>query len=229
MTAYRNDVDALAARDEVLTRELADKQRELDVVQRMLVEAREAEAAEAKAHNVMVGRRRLRRVFVALGVLGLAAGAAGAMCISEGPDMVPACTADCAKAESPDEARFTAVLAGKGYARIDLEPRYPAMGGVETQAELHAVIGEAVEPWQPFMYTRDATVRPAVASNIYKGGEPEPYPEFATDGNGGVWRIVREEPLPVVAAPTGTGWTRKVWLLPAGTSFRGDLPVANPR
>jgi hypothetical protein len=228
MTAYRNDVDALAARDEVLTRELADKQRELESVQRMLVEARAAEAAEAKAHNVMVGRRRVHRVLMSLGVLALAAGAAGVMCVSEGPDMVPSCT-DCTKTESPDEARFTAVLAGKGYARIDLEPRYPTLGGVETQAELHTAVGEAVEPWQQFLYTRDATVRAAIASNIYKAGEPEPFPEFATDGNGGVWRIVREEPLPAVAAPTGTGWTRKVWLLPAGTSYRGDLRVANPR
>jgi hypothetical protein len=227
MTAYRNDVDALAARDEVLTRELADKQRELDAVQRMLVEARAAEAAEAKAHNVMVGRRRLRRVGMLLAVLALAAGAAGAMCIS-GDESALDVQAP-APEVSPDEARFTAVLAGKGFARIDLEPRYAARSGFETQAELHAAIGEAVEPWQQFMYTRDATIRPAIASNIYKSGEPEPAPEFATDGNGGVWRIVRAEPLPVAAAPAGIGWTRKVWLLPTGTSYRGDLTVGSPR
>lgn len=225
MTAYRNDVDALAARDEVLTRELADKQRELDDVQRMLVEARAAEAEEAKANNVMVGRRRLRRVGMLLGVLALAAGAAGAMCITADDQVL----VEAPKTEvSRDEAMFTALLAGKGYERIDLEPRYVSRSGFETQPELHAAIGEEVDPWQQFLYTRDATVRQAIASNIYKSGDPEPSPEFATDGKGGVWRIVRTEPLPVVTTPTGIGWSRKVWLLPSGTSYRGDLTVASP-
>jgi len=226
MTAYRNDVDALAARDEVLTRELADKQRELDDVQRMLIEARAAEAEETKANNVMVGRRRLRRAAMMLGVLGLAAGAAGAMCITTDDQVF----VEVQKPEvSRDEAMFTALLAGKGYERIDLEPRYAARSGFPTQAELHAAIGEEVDPWQQFLYTRDATVRQAIASNIYKSGDPEPSPEFATDGKGGVWRIVRTSPLPVVAAPAGIGWSRKVWLLPSGTSYRGDLTVASER
>lgn len=226
MTAYRNDVDALAAREEVLTRELADKQRERDDVQRMLEEARAVEAAEAREYDVMVGRRRVRRVVGGFAVLFVAGVAAGALCVQH--DEVNIVAAEPA-AVKPDDTKFGLALAAKGLATIQLEPRFPTgIGGLDSEADVHGAVGEAVDAWQPFTYTRDASARTAVASPLYRGGQEEPQPEFVSDGQG-VWRVIRDIPHPAAIAPEGLKWSRKVWLLPSGSSYRGDVQVAYPR
>ncbi len=61
--AYRSDVDALAARVQALSAELADRERERDEVARMLAEARAKEQADRVAADYAAGgpQRRLRR------------------------------------------------------------------------------------------------------------------------------------------------------------------------
>jgi hypothetical protein len=231
MTAYRNDVDALAAREEVLTREVADKQRERDEVVRMLEEARTVEAAEAIANDVMVGRRRVRRLAIGLAVLAVLIGAgiaAAAALLVIRDDKSPAVAAPVVSQAAParDDVRFGLALATKGLEQVSLEPRFVPASGFDTLAELDEAIGEAVPPWQQFSYTRDAQVRQAVASPAYRVGAAEPEPEFVTDSNGGVWRVTPA--AETVAATTGR-WTRKVWLLPLGSSFRGDVEIAFAR
>jgi len=231
MTAYRNDIDALAAREEVLAKEVAEKQREHADLQVMLEEARAAEAAEAREHDVMVGKRRLRRIVGASAIiLAVGVAAAGLVITRDHQEPVTVALAAEATLTAPDLVKLDAVLAGKGLERIELEPRFPTgLTGVDSEAEAHAAVGEAVEPWQQFNYTRDASVRPAVASPLYRGGEMEPTAMFARDASGGVWRLAALAPEPVVLAPARIKWSRKVWLLPQGTSFRGDLAVAYPR
>ena len=228
MTAYRNDVDALAARDEVLARELADKQRERADIQRLLEEARAADAAEAEQRDVMVGRRRLQRIAVGLAVLVVAGVAAGAVVVTRHP--APPFIAE-VPAEQIDETRYELALAAKGLTRVELEPRFVGgLHGFPTASEVDAVLGPPVEPWQQFTYTHDASARQAIASPLFHGGDLEPEPELASDGYGGIWRVVRDLPRPAPArVPATSGWARKVWLLPVGSVYRGDVAVAYPR
>lgn len=226
MTAYRNDIDALAARDEALARELADKQRERADVQRLLEQARAADAAEAEQQDVMVGRHRLHRIAVGLAVLVAAGVAAGAVLVQRQPAPVVF------RAEVPavDETRYELALAAKGLTRVELEPRFVGgLRGFSTVTEVDAVLGQPVEPWQQFTYTQDASVRQAFASPLFRGGDLDPDAELVSDGYGGVWRVVRDIPRPPVRVPVHMGWTRKVWLLPIGSVFRGDVQIAYPR
>ncbi len=228
MAAYRSDIDALAARDEVLARELADKQREHDDVKRMLEDARLAEAAGAVERDVMVGRRRLRRFAVGFAVLAVAGVAGAAVCITH--DDVGVATAVSPTVERPDETRFSLALAAKGLTLVDLEPRFIAgVSGLETPTDVDLAIGGPVAPWESFTYTRDAHARPAIASPLYRGGDVEPMPEFVTDGYGGVWLVIRTVPREAIHAPAAAGWSRKVWLLPLGSVFRGAVEIAYAR
>ena len=226
MTAYRNDTDALAARDEVLARELADKQRERAVVQRLLEEARAADAAAALDNDVRVGRRRLNRLAIGLTVLVVAGVAASALVVnrSRGVATVASPVAE------PDETLFSLALAAKGLTPVELEPRFIAgVGGVATTAEVDALVGAKVAPWEPFMYAGDAQVRLAVASPLYRGGDVEPTPDFVSDGYGGVWRVERSVPRAAVLTHASALWSRKIWLLPLGSAFRGVAEIATQR
>lgn len=226
MAAYRNDTDALAARDEVLARELADKQRERAVVQQLLEEARAADAAAAASNDVRVGRRRLRRFVIGLAMVAVAV---GAMFVSANRDH--RCVAAVASpAAEPDETLFSLALAAKGLTLIELEPRFIAgVAGVATPAEVDVLVGASVAPWESFLYSRDAAVRQAVASPIYRGGDVEPMPEFVTDGYGGVWRVQRSVPRRAVLTHAAAQWSRKIWLLPLGSAFRGAVEIATVR
>ncbi len=228
MTAYRNDVDALAARDEALARELADKQRERADIQRLLEEARAAEAAEAEQRDVMVGRRRLHRVAIGLAGLIAAGVAAGALFVTRQP--APVAIVEQHSVEQIDETRYELALAAKGLTRVELEPRFVGgLHGFPTASEVEAVLGPQVEPWQQFTYTQDASVRQAIASPLFHGGDLEPVPELVSDGYGGVWRVVGDTRRAPTRVPAASGWARKVWLLPVGSVYRGDVAVAYPR
>ena len=228
MTAYRNDIDALAARDEVLARELFDKQREHDDVKRLLEDARLVEAAGADERDVMIGRRRLRRLAVGIAALAVAGVAAGAVCVTH--DDLGVATAASPAVERSDETRFSLAIASKGLTPVELEPRFIAgVSGLDTPAEVDLAIGGPIAPWESFTYTRDAHARPAIASPLFHGGDVEPMPEFVTDGYGGVWLVIRTVPREPVRAPAEAGWSRKVWLLPLGSVFRGAVEITYPR
>jgi hypothetical protein len=230
MTAYRNDVDALAARDKALARELADKQRERADVQRLLEEARAAEAAEAEQRDVMVGRRRLRRVAVGLAALIAAGVAAGAVFVHRCPPARHADEVNTLSQINVDETRYELALAAKGLTRVELEPRFVGgLHGFATASEVDAVLGQPVEPWQQFTYTHDASVRQAIASPLFHGGDFEPAPELVSDGYGGVWRVLWDIPRTPGRVPAASGWARRVWLLPVGSVYRGDVQIAYPR
>lgn len=228
MTAYRNDIDALAAREVVLARELADKQRERDGIKRLLDEARVAEAVGLVEHDVMVGRRSLRRVAVGLALLLVAGVACGAAFVTYAED--GAASAVSPAVEQPDETRFGLALAIKGLTPVELEPRFIAgVAGLETPADVDLAIGGPVPAWEQFTYTRDAHARPAIASPPFRGGDVEPMPEFVSDGYGGVWLVIRTVPRAAVLAPANTGWSRKVFVLPLGSVFRGRVEILTRR
>jgi hypothetical protein len=78
--AYRNDVDALAARHEVLQAEVDAKTRDRDEVSRLLEEARGRERNEQLYQDYASGgpqRRRRRRVRIALALAALMTGMLG--------------------------------------------------------------------------------------------------------------------------------------------------------
>ena len=228
MAAYRNDIDALAAREVALDRELASKQRERDDVKRLLDDARVAEAAGVVERDVMVGRRSLRRVAVGLAVLLVAGVACGAAFVTYAEDGVAPAVSP--PVEQPDETRFGLALGAKGLTPVELEPRFVAgVSGLETPADVDLAIGGPVPAWEQFTYTRDAHARPAVASPHFRGGDIEPMPEFVSDGYGAVWLVIRAVPRAAAYAPANTGWSRKVYVLPLGSVFRGAVDIAYPR
>jgi len=222
--AYRSDVDALSAREETLARELAAKEREHATVKQLLADARSAELSEARERDVMVGRRSLRRL--ALGLVGLlvAGATAGVLVVSRharalGP------TPTSSKPAPRDEVRFGLALGARGLTSVVLEPRWLSADGFATAAELDDALGFAVPAWEPFSYARDAGGRLAVASEPFRIGGAEPGAEFVTDGHGGLWRVAPSGPF----VATGDGrWTRRVWLVPLGSSFRGDIEIPIP-
>jgi hypothetical protein len=246
--AYRSDLDALEARDQVLSRELAEKQREHAEVQQMLDEARTAEADEVRANDVLVGRRRLRRIALAVGAVVVIAGVAGVMVVQRHP--VPSrgiprmeLVEKQAAFGAAEQTAYDLALAAKGLHRIDLEPRpLGGMTGFETTEEVDAALGatQPVVPWQPFIYTRDAQARMAIASPVVELGDTTSLAEFVTDGHGGIWRTQRtlvpttttqitvddcEGPIRGGMEPPRARLDRHVWLLPLGSGFRGDLLV----
>jgi hypothetical protein len=54
-------------------------------------------------------------------------------------------------------------------------------------------------------------------------------PEFVTDGYGGVWLVIRAVPRAAMRAPANTGWSRKVFVLPLGSVFRGGVEIFTRR
>lgn len=250
--AYRNDIDALAARDAVLAREVAEKQRELADVQRMLEEARAAEAALAREHDVMVGQRRMRRILIG-GLVLVAAGVAAVAVVYDRDEVAVECgppphpvlrPAELATQQQEvardEKVAYDLALASKGLEPVTLEPRF--VGGPQgfaSRAALDAELGEPVEAWQQFLYTRDAQPRPAVASDVVRVSAETTH-EFVKDGFGGVWRVRRQvtptrthvlssegcDASSGLAFRPGEHVTRNVWLLPLGSHFRGDVEVA---
>lgn len=220
--AYRSDIEALAARDAVLARELADKQHERDAVHQMLEDARAAERAQVLEHDVMSGRRTLRRLRVVAWFLVAAASAAVLLLVRE--------TTHCpVRGEAISFAYDTTEwLEDRNLQAVALEPRFVSPIGFPSIAELDEAVGAPVPAWESFTYARDASGRIAVASEPYRLGGSEPDTIFVTDGHGGLWRLRPPEPF----VSTGNGaWTRRIWLVPLGSSFQGSIgpiDIASP-
>jgi len=101
---------------------------------------------------------------------------------------------------------------------VTLEPRWLDTQGYATLDELDAATNGHVDAWQPFAWARDAGGRLAIASEPYRLGGGEPDATFVADDDGGIWRVPHAVPA------TGTGpWTRRIWLVPVGSAFRGDV------
>jgi hypothetical protein len=126
-----------------------------------------------------------------------------------------------------DEVKFGLALGAKGLTPVTLEPRFAAFG-YDSVAELDRdIAAEPVSPWQQFLYSRDAHMRQAIASEPFRMGGAEPTPEFVSDGYGGVWRVAPAAAR--VTASSSGPWTRRVWLLPIGSVFRGDVEITYAR
>jgi hypothetical protein len=232
--AYRSDIEALAARDAVLARELADKQHERDAVHQMLEDARAAERAQVLEHDVMSGRRTLRRLRVVAWIL-VAAGSRLVpwILVAAGSAAVPLLARETTHCPVRGEAisfsyDTTEWLEDRNLQAVALEPRFVSPIGFPTIAELDEAVGAPVPAWESFTYARDASGRIAIASEPYRLGGSEPDTIFVTDGHGALWRLRPSEPF----VSTGNGaWTRRIWLVPLGSSFQGSIDpieIASP-
>jgi hypothetical protein len=89
-----------------------------------------------------------------------------------------------------------------------------------TPAEVDAELGYALAAWTHFIYLGDAQPRAAVASELYQASDARREIELVRDEYDGIWA----RHTGGVAAPLQrSGYTRDIWLLPAGTTFRGLL------
>lgn len=101
---------------------------------------------------------------------------------------------------------------------VTLERRW--IGDFASSAEVDAALGtEPVVAWEPFLYLHDAQPRLAVASEIYASTTSPTY-AFGKDEYDGIW-LVRGPDGKGLTAKRPVTYTRDVYLLPTGTSFRG--------
>ncbi len=101
---------------------------------------------------------------------------------------------------------------------IVLEHRW-LIGTFASAAEVDAALGTTIEPWQPFTYMFDSQPRAAIAGDIYPSNEWREH-EFGRDEHGGIW-LVRNATHPMRARFNTVTYTRDIYLLPIGSSFRG--------
>jgi len=245
--AYRSDLEALAARESALQRELAEKQGEHRDVGRMLDEARADEARTSSERNVR-GRRRMRyRAAVILGLLVSSAAVGSIVIVKRRAVPTPSRAGlSCAAVEPAYRAfenvadgEFRSALAIRSLAPITLETRLRDAWAPVTEEEIEREFGQPITAWHPFTYAVDGSARQAVMSSTYE--LPTPKFEFAKDSSGGVW-LVRRAPswrsvmsVTVYACdwgcwgrmPSGAhpGIGRGLWLLPVASTFRGEVTI----
>jgi hypothetical protein len=87
-------------------------------------------------------------------------------------------------------------------------------------AEVDAELGYAVAAWTHFTYLVDARPRAAVVSELYEVSAVRREIELVRDEHDGIWARHTGH---VEARLHRSGYTRDIWLLPAGTTFRGLL------
>jgi hypothetical protein len=147
--------------------------------------------------------------------------------------------ADHKAAEVKTKAAYEAALAAKHLTLVNLEFADP--GEFPSEQEATSAVAKGAPAWKQFAYKQ----RQAIASDAYRsdGWKGEP-PELVKDERGDIWRVQRKPTTQVmktvsVKACTWGCWgfaghgvnrpmsfTRDVWLLPAKSSFRGNLEVA---
>jgi hypothetical protein len=100
---------------------------------------------------------------------------------------------------------------------ITLEHRW-LVGSFASPAEVDAALGTTIAAWEPFTYMFDSQPRQAIASDIYPSTALRD-PVFGRDEYGGIW-LLRNETRAARATNILT-YTRDIYLLPVGSSFRG--------
>lgn len=108
---------------------------------------------------------------------------------------------------------------------VELERRWLALGGLASPDAIDEALGGPVPAWEPFLYTRDAQPRLAVAGEVYASNGPQPIHELVRDRDGGIWHIRRTPvaPHPVSARRLPVTYSRDIYVLPTGSAFRGEL------
>jgi hypothetical protein len=109
-------------------------------------------------------------------------------------------------------------LAAAIFHPITLEHRW-LVGSFASPAEVDAALGTTIEPWQTFTYVFDSQPRLAIASEIYPVNAPTEH-EFRSDEYNGIW-LVQKRAGKALRAGARVTYTRDIYLLPAGSNFRG--------
>jgi hypothetical protein len=151
--------------------------------------------------------------------------------------------ADHKAAEDKTKAAFEAALAAKHLTLVTLELSDP--GEFPSEQEATRAVAKGTPAWKQFTYKAKGKLGEAIASDAYRsdGWKGEP-PELVKDDHGDIWRVQRKPTTQVVKTVSvkacswgcwgfaGHGinrpmsFTRDVWLLPAKSTFRGNLEVA---
>jgi hypothetical protein len=118
---YRDDLDALAARQATLQAELGRKQRELAEVSGMLAEAREAQRPERYFHAPDLRRRPRRHLIAAAMVVTLGSGAAAGAVAATDPGWPPTGSAEVPRGHLVRIRTNQASLAQAQRAQAELE------------------------------------------------------------------------------------------------------------
>lgn len=101
---------------------------------------------------------------------------------------------------------------------ITLERRW-LVGTFASPAEVDAALGATIPAWEPFTYVFDSQPRQAIASEIYAINTVVEH-EFGRDSYGGIWLVATTQKH--VRSNIGPfAFTRDIYLLPVGSSFRG--------
>jgi hypothetical protein len=275
---YRNDVDALAAREAALAKELAAKAKERDEVGRLLAEAKAKEAAETKP-RVPGERARVRRGWMSVLIWEafLVPGLVGYAVLVPDKDESVATTTPTASDESL--ATTTSTSSGRVYTCDEIRPDYdkanaqtaqayaaalaqqdlvPAnleevqlgggwSGGPMTREELDKPLAVSPEAWTVIDYKQKGTKRRALVGDVVEAGTmyaAEPV-ELVADAHGGIWKVVRmprARTLKTVDVDACPGWgcfgspppgampppvlSRRLYLLPAGATYRGTIEIS---
>lgn len=150
--------------------------------------------------------------------------------------------ADHKAAEDKTKAAYEAALAAKHLTAVTLEFADP--GEFDSEQEATSAVAKGAPAWKQFTYKAKGKTREAIASGAYRsdGWKGEP-PELVKDEHGDIWRVQRKPTTQVMktVAVKACSWgcwgfaghgvnrkmsfTRDVWLLPAKSSFRGNLEV----
>lgn len=208
---YRNDVDALAAREAALAKELAAKAKERDEVGALLAEAKANEQAELRAEDIRSGKRMARRVMIGLGV-GVTVLITLVVVFRPEPELwCDHCHGEAARVHvyTCEEIRpmyeranaltaeaYAAALAQKSLVAANLEEVELGggwSGGPMTREELDKPLGVSPEPWTVIDYKhkgvkRRALVGEVVEASYMPGAAPV---ELVTDSHGDIWKVVR--------------------------------------
>jgi hypothetical protein len=102
---------------------------------------------------------------------------------------------------------------------VELERRW-LVGQYPSPAAVDEALGTTIPAWQQFTYVFDSQPRQAIAGPIYPSHERRTV-EFGTDEYGGIW-LARETTLVArVRTADPVTYTRDIYLMPVGSSFRG--------
>lgn len=101
---------------------------------------------------------------------------------------------------------------------IELEHRW-LVGQFASPAEVDAALGTSIPSWTQFTYVFDSQPRQAIASPIYASSSRVEH-VFGRDGFGGIW-LDHTVAMKVLKVTGDVTYTRDIYLLPVGSSFRG--------
>lgn len=145
----------------------------------------------------------------------LALGSASLVAIGRTPDAPRSTRVQLSRVHCIEGA---AERAAKRLEPITLERRW-LVGSFASPAEVDAALGKTIAAWEPFTYMFDSQPRTAIASAIYPTSTLVEH-AFGRDTHGGIWLVdTTQKQARTTVGPVG--FTRDIYLLPVGSSYRG--------